>query len=177
MITPLIFINDAKFNNIDNVVAARIQASQFKSATSAIEKLWDQYVAEHPFYYSFLDQQLADLYQSEEKTQRLFTIFSLIAIFIAAMGLLGLVTYATQKRSREISIRKVLGANMASIIALLSKDFLRLVLIAVVMAFPIGWLFMNKWLQDFAYRINIGWWVFGVSAFTILFIALMTVCL
>jgi len=177
MITPLIFINDAKFRNIDNVIAVRIQASQFKSATSAIEKLWEQYVPQHPFYYSFLDQQLANLYQSEEKTQRLFTIFSLIAIFIAAMGLLGLVTYATQKRSREISIRKVLGASMASIIALLSKDFLRLVLIAVVMAFPVGWLFMNKWLQDFAYRINIGWWVFGASAFTILFIALMTVCI
>ena len=175
MITPLVFMNSAKFQNNVPVIAVRIESAKFKSVLNAIETTWDSYVPQHPIQFSFLDQQLADLYKSEEITQRLFTAFSVIAIFIACMGLLGLVTYATQKRSREIGIRKVLGASITNIITLLSRDFLKLVLIASVVSFPISWLLMNKWLQDFAYRINISWWVFGMASVITLIIALTTI--
>lgn len=175
MITPLIFMNSSKFQFVMPVTAVRVQSSQFKSVLSAVENTWDHYVPQHPFQFSFLDQQLAGLYHSEETTQHLFTIFSALAIFIACMGLLGLVTYATQKRSREISIRKVLGASIGNIIALLSKDFLKLVFIATLISFPLAWILMNKWLQDFAYRVTIGWWIFVVAAMIALLIALIAV--
>ena len=157
------------------VTAVQIQAAQFKSVLSSMENLWERYVPQHPFEFSFLDQQLADLYHSEETTQRLFIIFSALAIFIACMGLLGLIMYAVQKRAREIGIRKVLGASITSIITLLSKDFLRLVLIAAVIAFPVAWFGMNKWLQDFAYRITISWWIFGIGALAAILLTFITV--
>ncbi|MEO6166937.1 MAG: ABC transporter permease [Chitinophagales bacterium] len=175
MITPLIFINSSKFQNVMPVAAVRIQSSQFKSTLTGIERTWDHYLPQHPFQISFLDQQLTNLYESEETMQDLFVIFSGLAIFIACMGLLGLIMYATQKRAREIGIRKVLGASIGSIVALLSKDFLRLVLIAAIIAFPIAWLGMNKWLQDFAYRVTISWWIFGTAMLAALLLTLITV--
>ncbi len=175
VITPLIFMNSSKFRNVTPVMAVRVQSAQFNGVMSAIENKWKQYVPQNPFQFSFLDQQLTNLYQSEETTQRLFIIFSVLAIFIACMGLLGLIMYATQKRAREIGIRKVLGASIGNIVTLLSKDFLKLVLIAAVIAFPIAWFGMNKWLQDFAYRVNIGWWIFGIAALAAIMLTLITV--
>ena len=101
--------------------------------------------------------------------------FSILAILIACLGLFGLVTYAAEQRTKEIGIRKVLGATVSNIVAMLSKDFLRLVIIAALVAFPIAWWAMNKWLQDFAYRINISWWIFIVAGVVALLIALITV--
>ena len=118
---------------------------------------------------------MAEQYQAEHTTQRIFTIFSGLAIFIACIGLLGLAAYATQQRTREISIRKVLGASESSIVTMLSKDFLKLVLLSSAIAFPIAWWGMNKWLQDFAYRTNVGWWIFIVAGLAALLIALFTV--
>jgi len=175
MITPLIFMNANKFKNVMPVMAVKVQSAQFRNVLTAVEKKWDNYVPQNPFQFSFLDQQLADLYNSEETTERLFLIFSALAIFIACMGLLGLIMYAVQKRAREIGIRKVLGASITSIITLLSKDFLKLVLIAAVIAFPVAWFGMNKWLQDFAYRINISWWIFGIAAFAAMILTFITV--
>ncbi|MBD0332333.1 MAG: FtsX-like permease family protein, partial [Chitinophagaceae bacterium] len=124
-----------------------------------------------------LDQTLAAQYLSEQTTQRIFTTFSSLAIFIACIGLLGLVAYTTNQRTREISIRKVLGASAGNIVQMLSKDFLKLVFIASVISFPVAWWGMHKWLQDFAYRISINWWVFVIAAFAAVVIALVTISL
>jgi putative ABC transport system permease protein len=106
---------------------------------------------------------------------KVFRIFSALAIFIACIGLLGLAAYSTQQRTREISIRKVLGASTGGIVSMLSKDFLKLVAIASVLAFPIAWFGINSWLQDFAYRINMSWWVFLVAGSIAVIIALCTI--
>ncbi len=108
-------------------------------------------------------------------TGKVLNIFSAIAIILACLGLFGLSTFAIQQRTKEIGIRKVLGANVSGLIALLSKDFLKLVIIAIVIALPIAWYLMNTWLQDFAYRVNISWWIFILSGTAALLIALITV--
>ena len=174
-ISPLVMINSKKFGGRSGLVALRIKGDNFKKAISDIGITWKKFVKEKPFNYYFLDKSLADQYQAEQTTQRIFTIFSGLAIFIACIGLLGLAAYATQQRTREISIRKVLGASEGSIVTMLSKDFLKLVLISSAVAFPIAWWGMNKWLQDFAYRTNVGWWIFFVAGVAALLIALFTV--
>jgi len=174
-IAPLVFANISKFGGIVPVMAVRINAADFKTALSNLEKLWKKFIPARPFHYSFLDQDLARLYQQEQTTQKIFTIFSSLAIFIACIGLLGLAAYTTQQRSREISIRKVLGASVSNVVTMLSKDFLKLVLIAALFAFPLAWWAMHSWLQDFSYRINITWWVFVVAAILAILIALLTI--
>src|SRR5262249_3362238 len=144
IISPLIFMNDAKFKNNMPLTAVRIQSAQFNDVLGDIKKTWSYYVQERPLQFIFFDQQLADLYHSEQIMQHLFTVFSILAVFIACMGLFGLITYATQKRSREIGIRKVLGANITNIITLLSRDFLQLIFIAALISFPVAWILMNK---------------------------------
>lgn len=132
---------------------------------------------ENLFEYHFLDKQWDLLYREDKIRQTVFLAVALLAIFIAALGLLGLTIYEAQQRVKEIGVRKVLGASVGTIMLMLSKDFLNLVLIAAVVATPIAWLFMNKWLQDFAYRININWQVFVLSALVAMLIALATICL
>jgi putative ABC transport system permease protein len=129
------------------------------------------------FEYHFLDKQWDLLYREDKIRQAIFLIVALLAIFIAALGLLGLTIYAAEQRVKEIGIRKVLGASVSGIVLMLSKDFLKLVLIAAIIAIPIAWFFMHKWLEDFAYRININWWVFVFSALTAIIIAMATICL
>jgi putative ABC transport system permease protein len=174
-ISPLVIINSKKFGSRSGLVALRIKGDNFKKAVSDIGTVWKKFVKEKPFNYYFLDKSLADQYQAEQTTQKIFTIFSGLAIFIACIGLLGLAAYATQQRTREISIRKVLGASEGSIVTMLSKDFLKLVLLSSAIAFPIAWWGMHKWLQDFAYRIDVGWWIFIVAGVAALLIALFTV--
>lgn len=174
-ISPLIVTNAAKFNNNSGLLAVRIKADNFQAAVNSIESDWKAFVKNRPFHYNFLDQTLADQYLAEQTTQKIFTVFSSLAIFIACIGLLGLVAYTTQQRTREISIRKVLGASAGSIVNMLSKDFLKLVAIASVIGLPIAWWGMHKWLQDFAYRINISWWVFAAAALVAVVIALFTI--
>ncbi|HEV9037095.1 MAG TPA: ABC transporter permease [Puia sp.] len=129
------------------------------------------------FQYHFLDKQWESLYREDRTRQTIFIIVSLLAIFIATLGLLGLTIYAAEQRVKEIGIRKVLGANIGGIILMLSKEFLKLVLVAALIAIPIAWFFMHKWLQDFAYRINIDWWVFVLSALVAVMIAMATISL
>lgn len=174
-ISPLVIINSKKFGGRSGLMALRVQGADFKNSIANIGSVWKKFVKEKPFNYYFLDKSLADQYQAEQTTQRIFTIFSGLAIFIACIGLLGLAAYATQQRTREISIRKVLGASESSIVSMLSKDFLKLVLLSSAIAFPTAWWGMNKWLQDFAYRIDVGWWIFIVAALAALLIALFTV--
>ncbi len=174
-ITPLVFASASKFGNRSPALVIRVKADNFAASLAGIEKLWKQYVPERPFHYDFLDQTLADQYQAETTMQRIFTIFSVLAIFIACIGLLGLAAYATQLRMREISIRKILGANAGSIISMLSKDFLRLIIISFVVAFPLAWWGMHAWLQNFAYRTTLSWWVFALAGAIAALIALLTI--
>ena len=128
-----------------------------------------------PFNYTFMDADFNKIYDAEQQTGKLFITFAVFAIFIGCLGLFGLVTYAAEQRTKEIGVRKVLGASVTGIVAMLSKDFAKLVLIAAIIAFPLAWLGMNKWLQSFAYRITISWWVFVVAGIIAILIALITV--
>ncbi|HZH37455.1 MAG TPA: ABC transporter permease [Flavisolibacter sp.] len=174
-INPLVIANSTRFNNNHAVLAVRIKADKFKAAVSGIESQWRTFVKDRPFHYNFFDAKLAQQYLAEQTTQKIFTVFSSLAIFIACIGLLGLVAYTTQQRNREISIRKVLGASSRSIVNMLSKDFLKLVLIASLIAVPVAWWGVHKWLEDFAYRIAINWWVFVLAAVAAVIIALVTI--
>ena len=128
-----------------------------------------------PFDYSFMDEDFNKLYTTEQRTGQIFITFAVLAILIASLGLFGLATYAAEQRIKEIGIRKVLGASVGNIAGMLSKDFLKLVLISSVIAFPVAWWGMHRWLQDFAYRVSISWWVFVVAGILALFIALATI--
>lgn len=132
-------------------------------------------MAGQPFQYSFMDEDFNNLYQSEQRTGVLFIYFACFAIGIACLGLLGLVTFSVKQRTKEIGVRKVLGASVSGIVTLLSRDFLKLILIAIVIALPLGWWAMNQWLQGFAYRITIPWWIFPIAVGIAIGIALLTV--
>jgi len=140
-----------------------------------MQEKWSELAPQLPFEYEFLDDQFSKLYNAETRTGKIFYAFALLAIGLACLGLLGLITFTTHQRTKEIGIRKLLGASVPGIIALLSKDFLKLVLIAFVISVPVSWWVMNKWLQDFAYRIHISWWAFAVAGIAAILIALITV--
>jgi putative ABC transport system permease protein len=156
-------------------VGVRIGSGNPSTVIDHIKKEWQAAFPDNVFEYRFLDQQIADFYQKEDLLNKLITSSAVIAIFISCLGLLGLISLLTMQRTKEIGIRKVLGASVANITGLLSVDFLKLVLVAVVVASPIGWLMMSKYLQNFAYRIDIELWVFVLAAFIALLIAFVTV--
>jgi putative ABC transport system permease protein len=174
-IDPLIITDAVRFGNVSRITAVRLKRREFDPVIKSIGQAWKNFVPERPFRYTFLDQQLAAQYKTEQTQQRLFTIFSLLAIFIACIGLLGLAAYSTQQRIREISIRKVLGAGPRSIIGLLSFGFVRLVTLSAFIAFPFAWLAMHSWLQGFAYRVGLDWWIFALAWLLSLVITLVTI--
>jgi putative ABC transport system permease protein len=128
-----------------------------------------------PFSHRFMDESFDQVYRSETRISQIFSIFSGLSIFIACLGLFGLAAFATERRTKEIGIRKVLGATKANLVGLMSKDFLKPVTISLIIAIPIAWYFMNEWLVDFAYRIDIEWWIFALAGVLALIIAFMTV--
>jgi putative ABC transport system permease protein len=140
-----------------------------------MESLWSKFEPELPFRYAFLDREWASLYEKEVTTRRISGLFTLIAIFIACLGLLALAAFTAERRTKEIGIRKVLGASVPNLVTLLSLDFLKLVLIGIVIAIPLSWYVMNEWLQQFAYRIQIGMGVFMLAAILAILIAFLTV--
>jgi putative ABC transport system permease protein len=144
-------------------------------AIAAVKKIWKTYNPDYPFEYNFLDDAYSKMYAADQRTGSLFKVFAFIAIFISCLGLFGLVTYTAQVKTREIGIRKVLGATVSSVTGLLAKDFISLVLLAIIIASPVGWYFMDHWLRDFAYRTSISWWVFPVAGVVVLLIAVMTI--
>jgi len=146
-----------------------------RATLSQIETQWKKIFPDTPFNYSFLNDSISWLYEPENKTIWLVNVAMYITIFISCMGLFGLGMFTAEKRTKEIGIRKVLGASVANIAAMLSKDFVKLVLIAIVIASPVAWYFMNQWLQNFAYRTNISWWVFVLAGVASVLIALLTV--
>ena len=150
-------------------------AMGIKTQVEAVEQLYKRYDKKNPFEYYFLDEAFDKLYQSEQRQATVFGIFTGFALLIACLGLFGLAAFTAEQRTKEIGIRKVLGASVASIVSLLSQDFLKLVLVAIVIASPLAWWAMNKWLQDFAYKIDIEWWMFAGAGAGAASIALLTV--
>jgi putative ABC transport system permease protein len=157
--------------------SVKLAGTDIQGTIKRIEKRWNQSGSERPFDYIFLDENFSRLYASEARFQKLFISLVVLGILIACLGLLGLAAYAAQQRVKEIGIRKTLGASVTNVVALLSKDFLRLVVIALVLAIPISWYAMNKWLRDFHYRINIEWWIFLLAGILAIAIAFATISL
>ncbi len=153
----------------------KIRTKDVAGLLSTMKKEWDAFNTSESFTYAFMDDLFNKTYAAEQKTGTILNLFSILTIFVACLGLFGLATYTAEKRTKEIGIRKALGASVPQVTRMLSKEFLKLVLIASLIAFPVAWWAMNKWLQSFAYRINISWWVFAVAGFTALMIALITV--
>nr|WP_295927413.1 FtsX-like permease family protein [uncultured Dyadobacter sp.] len=153
----------------------RPSAASVKTALTHIEKAWTAAFPDQVFEYSFLDETLAQAYQSETRTARLIEVSTFFAVLIACMGLFGLSTFTAEQRTREIGVRKVLGASVTNIVGLLSKDFLKLVMIAFLVASPIAWYAMNLWLQNFEFRIPIAWWMFLAAGVLMTLIAVLTV--
>ncbi len=160
---------------ISSHIAIRLQAGEVNNTINSIQNLWKEFVPASPFDYTFLDENYRELYEKEQRMGQIFIVFSALAIFIACLGLLGLSAYIAAQRTKEIGIRKVLGASVTGIAAMLSKDFIKLVLIAAVIAFPLAWWGMSKWLEDFAYRTQISWWIFAIAGAAAVLIALITV--
>jgi putative ABC transport system permease protein len=156
-------------------VYIKTTAAEAQKAIAAAQKAWKQYNSDFPFTYSFLDDDFNKMYADDQRTGTLFNVFAVVAILISCLGLLGLSTYTAQVKTKEIGIRKVLGASIISITRLLAREFIALVLLAFLIATPIAWLFMNKWLRDFVYRIHINGWVFVVTGLIAIVIALLTV--
>jgi putative ABC transport system permease protein len=156
-------------------LSIKIKAGSTEHALKHIRKQWEAIGTEYPFDYFFMDEQLNRYYKADTRLLRVLSGFAGMAIVIACMGLFGLGLYASKQRTKEIGIRKVLGASVANITGMLSKDFLKLVMFAAFIAFPVSWFAMHKWLQDFAYRVSIEWWVFVVAAVLALSIAFITI--
>jgi len=171
-IKPFAFVTD---NNRQWTFAAKIDGNDVGNTLSRLEAAWNKNVESRPFQYFFLDETYDKLYQSERNFKTVFLYVTILAIVIACLGLLGLASFTTTQRTKEIGIRKVLGSSVPGIVRLLSKDFLKLIIIAAVIAFPLAWYAMRNWLQDFAYRVNIAWWVFIIAGASAVLIALVTI--
>src|SRR5450432_201647 len=176
-ILPAVIVNDPSYNHS---VAIKLSASEkniadIKIVLSSMEKEWKKIFPEMGFDYQFMNESITHLYGQEEKTAWLVNAAMFITIFISCMGLFGLAMFTAERRTKEIGIRKVLGASIPGIAIMLSKDFVRLVLIALIIASPVAWYFMHQWLQDFVYRTNISVWVFVFAGMTAILIAVLTV--
>jgi putative ABC transport system permease protein len=173
-IAPMVFRMPGETNDQDNVYV-RVSKSNIPATLKYIEKVYASFDNSNPLEYHFLDQNFARQYQAEQRQGSLILVFTILAICIACLGLFGLVTFSAEQRTKEIGIRKVLGASISNIVGLISKDFVLLLGVAFVIAAPLAWYAMSKWLQDFAYRISIQWWVFALSGGIALFIAFVTI--
>jgi len=163
------------FNSDFNYIVAHVNTADVSQVLPFIEAKWKLMVPDEPFSYSFLNEDFQSNYKADARTSRIVNSFTLISIFISCLGLFGLATFSAQQRIKEIGVRKVLGASIGSIVGLLSGDFIKLVLISIVIATPLTWYAMNKWLQDFAYKISIQWWMFVLAGMLAVIIAMITV--
>ena len=168
-IEPLCISNLPLYNEISILIAP----DNIQQTLTNIKSEWDKIIKDRPFEYSFLDEHFANIYKTELQLSKVTSIAAGLSIFIASLGILGLISITIQQRTKEISIRKILGASIGNIVFLFSKGVIQMVLIASIIAFPLAWLGMDAWLQDFAYRINIDWWVFAIATIIAAFIALV----
>ncbi len=169
LIEPESIYNGAKYLSI------KISSQDIQSTLSHIEKVYKELSPAYPFDYQFMDERIDRMYRTEQRLGQSFQYFTFIAIFIACLGLFGLSSFTTAQKTKEIGIRKVLGASISHVVFLLSKEFTKWVLIANLVAWPLGYLFMKQWLHNFSYRIDLGVWTFIISAGLALLIALATV--
>ena len=174
-IEPLVLAYNNNPIQVIDYYSVRIEAKDVQGTLDKLKTVMVNNDKGDPFEYHFLDDQLALFYVEDERRQTLLIWVALATIFIACLGLFGLATYSAEQRIKEIGVRKVLGATVVNLASLLSKDFLKLVLIANGIAFPVAWWATNKWLQEYAYHINIEWWVFGLAGASAIIIALITV--
>jgi putative ABC transport system permease protein len=172
---PVIIFNDAKAEATSNLTVRFKAGVDYTAALSKVEAVIKKYNPEYPFEYKFVDATFENLFKGESLTGTLASLFAGLAIFISCLGLFGLAAYTAERRIREIGIRKVLGASVTNLTTLLSKEFLMLVVISCVIAFPIAWYFMNSWLQSYEYRVGIQWWMFALPAMVAITIAFATV--
>ncbi|MDX1943013.1 MAG: ABC transporter permease [Saprospiraceae bacterium] len=156
-------------------IAVRLAPGNMAQTMSRLETAWQEFEPERPFEPFFLDENLNQLYEKEARLSSIFSAFSLLAIFIGCLGLFGLASFAVEQRTKEIGIRRVLGASVSGIIQLFSKDFLQLIALAILIASPIAWYGMNQWLEDFPYRIEISWWIYVIAGAVVVLIAFLTV--
>jgi putative ABC transport system permease protein len=170
-ISPLVMV----LGNANGSVIAKVNTEQIGGLLADLEEEWTALVPGEPFEYSFLDDRFYKTYESEQKAGQILGIFAGLTIFVACLGLFGLATFTAEQRTKEIGIRKVLGADVSSIVALLSKDFLKLVLLAALIAFPIAWWAMHQWLEDFAYRIDVPLWAFIAAGIVAAVVAFLTI--
>jgi putative ABC transport system permease protein len=171
-IDPLIMLN-----NPYGGLIIKTNAKNMAGLIASIGDKWKAFDTGEPFSYALLNELYNETYLAEQKMGTILKIFTTLTIFVACMGLFGLVTFTAEQRVKEIGIRKVLGANVTQIVSLLSKDLIVLVIISFIIAFPLGFYLMNKWLQDFAYSISIQWWMFAMAGLTTVLIALLTMSL
>lgn len=171
-VEPLVLL---PLQNEPNVIIARIQKDNIHETIEGIEQTWKKINPTSPFSFGFFDDRLEDMYKGEVRVSKLFRYFTAIAIFIASLGLLGLSSFSIQRKTKEIGIRKVVGAPVGSIVFLLTRDFVRWVVFAFILACPIAWYSMNQWLQNFAYKTDLNWRIFAISGLLALFVALFTV--
>ncbi|HLY72024.1 MAG TPA: FtsX-like permease family protein, partial [Puia sp.] len=172
-IKPVIL--DVKEYEYFGMIMVKTKPGETKAALAALSKMYKNINPNYPFSYQFVDEEYQKLYTSEMIISKLSVAFATLAILISCLGLLGLVMFSAEQRVKEIGIRKVLGASLNNIVAIFSKDFLKLVVIAFLIAAPLAWYIMNRWLDDFAYRENISWWIFLLAGISSLFIALATI--
>ena len=158
-----------------NPVSIKVNPQNLSATIAAIKKKYDEFFAGNLFDYYFLDEKFNEQYKNDQLFGRVFSIFFRLCHFYSLSWLIRLITFSTMQRTKEIGVRKVLGASVINIVALLSKDFIKLVIIAFVIASPVAWWIMHSWLQDFAYRINISWWIFLGAGILAIIIALGTI--
>jgi putative ABC transport system permease protein len=158
-----------------NYLIANVKNSDIKTALSSVAATWSRLNPNEPFEYSFLDQDFAKNFSAENRLASIILYFTIVAIFISCLGLFGLTTFSVEQRTKEIGIRKVLGATTAGIVSLLSKDFLKLVSLSFLIAFPLAWYFLNNWLQNFAYRAPFTIWIVIIAGALALLIAFLTI--
>jgi putative ABC transport system permease protein len=173
-IQPLVIFMAKKANDQDNLYV-RVSNTDIPASLDFITKTFREFDPENAVDYHFLDQNFAAQYQSEQKQGRLLLIFTVLTISIACFGLFGLVTFTAEQKTKEIGVRKVLGASVANITMMLSKDYVQLILISLIVACPLAWYFMNRWLENFAFRISISPWIFIIAGALIAIIAIVTI--
>jgi putative ABC transport system permease protein len=169
---PMLFM---PFYSTNSEISVKLSPGDLSGTIAQIKSRYEKFFPGNLFDYTFLDERFNRQYENDRLFSKAFGIFAAIAIAVACLGLFGLAMFSTIQRTKEIGVRKVLGASVANILLLLSKDFVKLVLIASVIAFPVAWWMMNKWLQDFSYRISITWWIFLIAGGAALVVALATV--
>lgn len=171
----LFYTTSKTYTTNTSYVTVRVKPGDYAKTIAAITAVWKKFKPDSPFEYSFMDEDFDELYKADQTMGKVFGTFACISIAVACLGLLGLAMYTAERRTKEIGIRKVLGASVENIVTMLSKDLLKLVIVASVIAFPVAWYAMSTWLQNFAYPTDMNWWIFGMAALITMIIALATV--